>query len=87
MIESSVPRGSKTLLHVEVELLPTFEDVINVPSAGILLETMPVVSIVCHWINQSGFRFHVVEVNYSVSVSLQAEMHSRWKKSTGCLPR
>ena len=86
MIDLSVPQSSKTLLDAEVGLLPILEAVINVPPAAILVETIRLVSIICPKNHQQDCRVYAVEVNYSVSMSLQAEMHSRLKNLTGCPP-
>ena len=76
MIDSSVPQGSKTLLDADVWPLPIFQTVINVPSAGTLGETIPLVSSMCPKNHQTDCRIYAVELKSSISVSLQAATYS-----------
>ncbi|KAL9099382.1 MAG: hypothetical protein Q9163_005111 [Psora crenata] len=86
MVESPVPQNSKTQLDAEVGALPVYQAVINVPSTAVLGEKIPLISIICPKDRQPDCRIHAVDLNFSVSVSLQAETHSRHKSLTGCPP-
>ena len=86
MIESSPLQNSKTLLDVDVEPLPIFQAVINVPSVVVLGEEISLLSILCPKNHQADCQIYAAELNLSVSVSLQAETYSRRKNLAGCPP-
>ena len=86
MIDSSVPQNLKTLLDAHAGTLPIYQAVINVPSTAILGEKIPLISIICPKNHQAHCRIYAVDLIFSVSVSLQAETHSRHKGLTGCPP-